>query len=297
MATRNDYRIGWICALAVEMAAARAMLDEEFHPRLTNRKGDRNTYVQGKIGLHNIVITCLPAGVHGTTPATSTVLQMRDSYESLEVCFMVGIGGGAPTERDIRLGDVVVSLPEAKYGGVLQYDRGKALDGGFMPMGALDKPPDMVLRALSALQSQHMLHADQLFVAEYSHVPSETTCHKCDPSKLRKRPPRADDHPRIFYGLIASGNMVIKDAKFRNQLAKQHGILCFEMEAAGIMDIFPCLVIRGICDYADSHKNKDWQGHAAVVAAAYTKELLLHLPDHKMMDRPFTIAYSDAAAD
>jgi hypothetical protein len=50
------------------------------------------------------------------------------------------------------------------------------------------------------------------------------------------------------------------------------------MEAAGLMNSFPCLVIRGICDYADSHKNKDWQGYAAAVAAAYSKELLLVAP-------------------
>ena len=46
------------------------------------------------------------------------------------------------------------------------------------------------------------------------------------------------------------------------------------MEAAGLMDSFPCLVIRGICDYADSHKNKRWQPYAAATAAAFAKELL-----------------------
>jgi nucleoside phosphorylase len=55
---------------------------------------------------------------------------------------------------------------------------------------------------------------------------------------------------------------------------KLGGVLCFEMEAAGIMNRFPCLVIRGICDYADSHKNKKWQPYAAATAAAYAKELL-----------------------
>src|SRR5207244_1761799 len=44
------------------------------------------------------------------------------------------------------------------------------------------------------------------------------------------------------------------------------------------MDNFPCLVVRGICDYADSHKNKMWQGHAAFTATAYMKELLDMLP-------------------
>lgn len=51
--------------------------------------------------------------------------------------------------------------------------------------------------------------------------------------------------------------------------------MCFEMEAAGLVDNFPCLTIRGICDYADSHKNKIWQEYAAATAAAYAKELFL----------------------
>ena len=50
-------------------------------------------------------------------------------------------------------------------------------------------------------------------------------------------------------------------------------------EAAGLMIDFPCLVIRGICDYADSYKNKDWQEYAAAVAAGYAKELL-EITDH-----------------
>jgi nucleoside phosphorylase len=60
--------------------------------------------------------------------------------------------------------------------------------------------------------------------------------------------------------------------------AELGGVLCFEMEAAGLMNSFPCLVIRGICDYADSHKNKKWQAYAAGTAAACAKEVLLVIP-------------------
>jgi nucleoside phosphorylase len=83
----------------------------------------------------------------------------------------------------------------------------------------------------------------------------------------------------IHYGLIASGNRVIKDGAERDRVASElEGVLCFEMEAAGMMNTFPCLVIRGICDYADSHKNKEWQPYAAAMAAAYTKDLLSVIP-------------------
>jgi nucleoside phosphorylase len=46
------------------------------------------------------------------------------------------------------------------------------------------------------------------------------------------------------------------------------------MEGAGVWDNFPCIVIKGVCDYADSHKNKKWQGYAAATAAACMKAFL-----------------------
>lgn len=75
-------------------------------------------------------------------------------------------------------------------------------------------------------------------------------------------------------GNIASGDAVVKDGPTRDRIAREEGILCFEMEATGLMDTFPCVVIRGVCDYADSHKNKQWQPYAAATAACYAKELL-----------------------
>ncbi|THW85207.1 hypothetical protein D6D15_08240 [Aureobasidium pullulans] len=87
-----------------------------------------------------------------------------------------------------------------------------------------------------------------------------------------------EDNPAIHYGTIASGNSLIKDAHLRDELAKKKGIMCFEMEAAGLMNRLPCLVVRGICDYSDSHKNKEWQGYAAMTASAYTIDLLKCIP-------------------
>jgi hypothetical protein len=70
----------------------------------------------------------------------------------------------------------------------------------------------------------------------------------------------------------------MKDALLRDMLAAEKDILCFEMEVAGLMNMFPCLVIRGICDYSDSHKNKEWQGYASIVAAVYAKDILHRIP-------------------
>jgi nucleoside phosphorylase len=309
MPTYDEYRIGWICALPIECAAVESMLDAS-HPTLPNRENDGNTYIFGEINGHNIVIACLPYGVYGTTSASLVATNMRISFPSVRFCLIVGIAGGAPSPQyDIRLGDVVVSKPIAGYGGVIQYDYGKAVDGGeLVPTGYLDKPPAALLTAIARLQSSHQLLGnniphlyeeasrkyprvrdhfkrpetadDLLFRTEYGHVATwnQDRCEQCDPNMLQKRSLRCSNHPHVFYGLIASANQLLRDAVKRDNLAQRYGILCFEMESAGIMDVFPCLVIRGISDYCDSHKNKRWQGYASISAAAYAKELLSVIP-------------------
>ncbi|KAF3908991.1 hypothetical protein ABW20_dc0109373 [Dactylellina cionopaga] len=103
----------------------------------------------------------------------------------------------------------------------------------------------------------------------------EESCKLCDQTKIVKRKPRG---MQIHYGLIASGNQTIKDGLLRDNLNKDLGgnLLCVEMEAAGLLNDFPCITIRGISDYADSHKDSyiGWQEHAAATAAAFAKELL-----------------------
>jgi hypothetical protein len=125
---------------------------------------------------------------------------------------------------------------------------------------------------------------DWLYEAEYDHSRGNATCSQCDRGKLIHREPRASAVSAIHYGLIASGDQVMRHGATRDRLRRELDVLCFEMEAAGLMDSFPCIVIRGICDYSDSHKNKRWQPYAAAVAAAYAKELLSLIPGNQVMD-------------
>jgi nucleoside phosphorylase len=215
---------------------------------------------------------------------------------------MVGIGGGVPTaEADIRLGDVVVSQPGKMHGGVVQYDFGKATPSGFERTGFLNTPPAVLLKAVAELQANHLrgmnriteyvsnlnrqptftrqnTGPDVLFEANYNHV-GGAACEQCSEGRIVKRKLRENQEIVVYYGTVASGNQVMRDAAERDRISSElGGVLCFEMEAAGLMNSFPCLVIRGICDYADSHKNKRWQAYAAGTAASYAKELLSVIP-------------------
>src|SRR6266487_891447 len=85
----QDYTVGWICALPTEMAAAQAMLDERHGP-LQQDPYDHNTYTLGRIGVHNVVLACLPSGVTSTTSATIVATQMLSSFKWLRFGLMVG---------------------------------------------------------------------------------------------------------------------------------------------------------------------------------------------------------------
>lgn len=119
---------------------------------------------------------------------------------------------------------------------------------------------------------------DILFKASYNHEGGHT-CDKCNTDEQEVRKPRESGDVAVHYGTIASGNRMMKSAEERDRVsAELGGVLCFEMEAAGLMNSFPCLVIRGISDYADSHRNKKWQPYAAATAAACAKEILSMIP-------------------
>ncbi|KAJ4988027.1 hypothetical protein SVAN01_06439 [Stagonosporopsis vannaccii] len=295
---REEYTVGWVCALDIELVAAQEMLDEEYDAPLSVAH-ETNIYTCGRIGEHHVVIACLPEGRVGTTSAATVADQIRMTFPSIRFGLMVGIGGGVPSElADVRLGDVVVSKPHRAHGGVVQYDFGKATLSGFERTGFLDGPPTVLLNAVVNLKAKLMRRrgkmfqclftdlpdftreaagADILFQADYTHV-GGTTCNGCDMERAVIRGVRTQDLV-VHYGTIASGNKVIKNAVIRDQVsAELGGVLCFEMEAAGLMNNFPCLIIRGISDYADSHKNDRWQPYAAATAAAYTKELLCVVP-------------------
>ncbi|GAB1207054.1 hypothetical protein APSETT445_005760 [Aspergillus pseudonomiae] len=267
MSDPDQYTAGWICTQVTEYVAARAFLDRKHSRTERLSPSDNNHYTLGEIGGHQVVIAVLPNGEYGVSAA-------------------------------------------AGHGGLIQYDFGKELQGqDFLQTGRLNQPPLILRTAVAGLQAQdeeegHQIEDNIRIVIErntrlrrkYARPPPESDrlykshfhptdnpdigARLCDGSNLIVRQGRTEeeeDNPAIHYGLIASGNRAIKDALFRDRLAAEQDVLCFTMEAAGLINHFPGLVICGICDYADSHTSTEWQGYAAMTAAAYTKDLLYQI--------------------
>ncbi|KAF3314669.1 hypothetical protein TWF173_004484 [Orbilia oligospora] len=251
------------------------MLDVEHDEPSEVNPGDENSYHLGSIGKHNIVIASLPLGSYGTTSAAVVATQMKSTFRSIKAYLMVGIGGGIPKpSHDLRLGDIVISKPENNLGGVVQHDLGRTVkEGNFERCGSLNKPPQILLTAIAGIQASHELKG----INKICQHLSET--YKKHPSLAEAYTYQGQEHDVLLYKADyehggASGNQVIKHGITRDRIGNDSGAICFEMEAAGLMDHCPCLVIQGIYDYSDSHKNKRWQSYAALTAAAYTKELL-----------------------
>jgi nucleoside phosphorylase len=317
--TNDEYTVGWICAIHTEYIAARCFLDEEHSAPVRVSPRDNNVYTLGKMGNHNVVIAVLPMGEYGIGAAASVASDMLSSFPNVRLELMVGVGGGAPTRKhDIRLGDVVVSIPRGGHGGVFAYDFGKTIQNQkFQVTGFLNQPPRLLRAAVSHLAARYEEQGHQLEMAINAALQKKPNLQKkyCRPDKnsdklykstithdkgddidcsiacgdgeseLVSRPEREGGETLVIhYGTIASANQVMKNALIRDQLAGEKEVLCFEMEAAGLMNHFPCLVVRGICDYSDSHKNKEWQEYAALTAAAYAKDLLCQINPSRVQE-------------
>lgn len=314
---RKEFTIGWICPLLKENFAV--FFDR--HYQSVRSSNDGTVYSCGSIGEHNVVVAGL-RGEMGTVPTAREVAELRHSFPNLRIILLVGVAGGAPMNKDkqdVRLGDVVVSMPNKHGAGVMQYDYGTDREDSPFEIGNTfaGYPSNVLVGAVHEVHREHEQSTevknalgkqlidrvnevaknhpnmqscrrpalDQLFHAHHRHKdsPNNNSCQECrneEGALVTDRVVREPaDLPHVHHGLIASANSVMRNATRRDELANERGALCFEMEAAGLSkaDVH-WLVVRGICDYSDTHKNKEWQEHAAAVAAQYAKEVLKKLP-------------------
>ncbi|CAH0050650.1 unnamed protein product [Clonostachys solani] len=298
---RLGFEIAIICALTIEADAVEALFDQYWDddgPDYEKAPGDPNAYSTGSIGKHNVVLARMPD--MGKVSSATVAVHCRVSFPNIKLALVVGICGAVPfipkSNIDIYLGDVIVSR------GIVQYDLGHRLPGQFIRKDTVSEDlgrPSGEIRSflakregirgrkglrtktisyLNSLRNEPELEAeypgvqyDKLFKAMYRHVSDGNRCEECGCSGelvVRARHSQDIPQPAIHFGLIASGDAVMKCGVERDDISKQEGVVGFEMEGAGVWDTFPCMVIKGACDYADSHKTKVWQRYAAATAAA-----------------------------
>ncbi|KAF3146528.1 hypothetical protein TWF594_003314 [Orbilia oligospora] len=338
-AGRQDFQIAIICALPIEYNAISLLIDQwwdEGGNTYGRAQGDPNTYRNGRLGEHNVVLLLLPK--MGKSSAAGSTASLRSSYYNISLALLVGICGGVPYvgKREILLGDVIIGER------IFQYDFGRQYHNQHVPkaadegnLGNLNKDLSSLIAYfktdpgrqevqknaagyLTTLQKISIetecetnyrypgISQDRLFPANYQHKhqepvecsscigDDETYCReadktacvdlRCDDDMLvrrqrlkRKRNLGSEEEqqrPEVFVGNIASGDTVMRSSEHRDALSIQGNLIAFEMEGAGAFDESPSLVIKGVCDYADSHKSKDWQPFAAATAASVVKAVL-----------------------
>ncbi|KAF5694817.1 ankyrin protein 3 [Fusarium denticulatum] len=305
---RRGFEIAIICALTLEADAIEALFDhhwEDDGPRFDKEPGDPNAYSTGVIGRFNVVLAYMPG--MGKVNAATVATNCGKSFPCIKLALVVGICGVvpfSPTKDEIILGDVIIS------NGIIQYDFGRLFPERLVRKDTLlDVPgrPNLEIRAvlaklnglrhrrqliakiesfLDVLRQDPELHAkypgsaeDKLFEATYRHADDERSCEQArctGPLVKRNRLPTTDVPPKpaVHFGLMASADTVMNSGEDRDRIASTEDVIAFEMKGAGVWDSFPCIIIKGGCDYADSHKSKVWQRYAAATAAACAKAFL-----------------------
>lgn len=309
--SRSAFTIVIICALPLEADAIECLFDEtydRFGRFYGKQLGDTNSYVNGRLGEHNVVLCYLPG--MGKESAASASSSLRVTYTGVRLALVVGICGGAPrrpsSDTQIFLGDVIISDEVVEYyrGGEGSFQRNtdvkdilskpdrreiRSFLTGLMANRTRGEFQNHMLQYLHTMQQSEQkwqypdFSADVLYEASHHHKhynqsssPScrcfdgdspediceaalEQTCNSlgCDMDENgRHRDGTGPFQSCIHVGKVASGGTVMKSGKHRDQIVTKESVIGFEMEGAGVCNKISCIIIKGVCDYADSHKSK-----------------------------------------
>ncbi|KAJ2976864.1 hypothetical protein NUW58_g7983 [Xylaria curta] len=307
------YTVIWIAPLEIEAMAALYMMDNIHDGRFPMGRGDDYVFHAGDMLGHNVIIATLPLGQeYGKGSAAALASQAKAFFPNLWFGLLVGVAVGLPNlsakpARDIRLGDILVAVGEGDSAGLVAYDLGKeTANDGFQLLrhGHVLATTEVAVRSAIGSIKLRSRKGAQRFLEYYEAIKDEEDGVFSDPGenedklyemdkegteKLVDRKPReASKRTRVWYGPVGSGDKLLKNAGKRNELRDKYNIIGLEMEAAGTVNRIPVGVIRGVCDYGDARKNKEWQPYAAAMAAAYAKEILYEIPPRK------TVAVGDS---
>ncbi|KAL2829430.1 purine and uridine phosphorylase [Aspergillus cavernicola] len=306
---QNDkYQIAWICSNHIEMLPASEMLDREFgEPQIPLKTDKEYAMTLGIMGNHKIVILNLLTEENGDECGSALVAELLAKFPQIRFGVMVGVGAGIPDYegdevRDIRVGDVVVGSYKADDGGVFVYD-------GWEPytiLGTFNAPPRCLRPAVVGLQTRrgecmsrvsarinnmlekraHMAKTwrrpdattDLLYRSGYDKDDGGICSGWKEAQEVSRRDweRRSTIDPFIHCGGIAISSESVEDGRTRDRIHSIYPqVFCLDNDLSGVETGFPCLVIRGISNYADTHRNGEWLRYAAAAAAAFGT-ILLH---------------------
>ncbi|KAJ6031412.1 hypothetical protein N7540_002144 [Penicillium herquei] len=287
---------------------------DEGHDNYGKASGDKNAYRTGRISNYNVVLAYMPGMGKGNAATVAANLRTSFQGIRLALVVGICGGVPTGNDSEILLGDVIISGEIVAYDFGKKLPAGFRRKETFYCCSANDEVQAFMAKIksrkgqanllertsshLSCLQD-HIRDYDcpdwkenRLFEANYPHKHRSSECTKCNRDEICEAQTATcetlgcdESHlvypwsfPQkelgIHFGRMASGDTVMKSGADRDRIAVEENVIAFEMEGAGITNSLPCLVVKGVCDYADSHKNNRWQKYTAGVAAACMKSLL-----------------------
>jgi nucleoside phosphorylase len=286
--------IGIIAALPVEGAAMAALISDPLATRLPD---DPNEYQVGHLDSsepgrpHRVALTTMARD--NTRMAAMTCTDMLRTFPGIRCVVMTGIAGGVPApeqpERHVRLGDVVVAVDGIVDHGHVRQGPGAPVLRRPVPGISMD-----LVRAVRNLQQRlysgesppwhrWLAPASDRPMAVFARPPAVADQLRVRGKPVSHPPLSASGHiagqPKMHFGKIGSSDVLVVNERVRDELAARHGVLAFEMEAAGIAESVAgrgvgWFMVRGIVDYCDRHKNDRWHSYASLAAGGCVREVL-----------------------
>ncbi|PLB37505.1 nucleoside phosphorylase domain-containing protein [Aspergillus candidus] len=312
----GDFSVAIVCASA-EASPIRALFDEIYHHEgeaSFRVSDDPHDYTVGRMGRHQTVLAYLPG--RGKVSASRLACRLKITYPDLRIILVVGTCGAvprAPDGRDIFLGDVLMSTALIEYDQVRRWPN--FVERRMRPWEVLPRPAPELSSYLNKLQAtrgrqrveaqmgDHMSQLQRAMghaVAGYpgseadrlypSNVPTVTAA--CvSPVPVRQR--SADTvSPSLHLGQVGTGEGKVASAHSRDQLCERDGIIGFESEAIAFWYDMPCVVIKGVADYADGRENEVWTQYAAATAASAAKAFLAQYCPPERNTEPIKLNFS-----
>lgn len=274
----DDFRIAIICALQKEFDAVDILLEEiwENEDAFRPRHPDTNTYTFGRLGGKPVVLVNLPS--MGKVSAATVATNLGISFKYIEIAFLTGICGAAPLDEKgakIEMGDVIIGKQ------IIQEDFGRLFDAGMERktdvedvLGRLPVRIRQWIGSLSGWRNLKGLRSETKMILAQTFEDDEFRELFGYPGQREGDVFPPEREVKILFGRVATSDAVLRSEVRRDEMVQKDRVIGFEMESAGTWDQLPTVLIKSVCDYADSRKSKEWQPFAALTAAATTQALI-----------------------